>query len=98
MKKQFLRVEADQHHLKLLCLGQWTLANVRGIEKELEHVSCDKKIIFDLSYVDDFDSAGVLLFIEYLHRFKTETTVEIIGYSQNQKDMYDLLNSNLHAF
>jgi len=98
MKKQFLEYEADQHHLNLLCLGKWTLINVRQIEKELENVPCDKKIICDLSSVEDFDSAGVLLFIEYFNRFKENTNVEIIGYTQSQKEMYDLLNKNIHAY
>jgi len=98
MKKQFLAYEADQHHLNLLCLGKWTLVNVRQIEKELENVPCDKKIICDLSSVEDFDSAGVLLFIEYFNRFKENTNVEIIGYTQSQKEMYDLLNKNIHAY
>ena len=98
MKKQFLKYEADQHHLKLLCLGKWTLASVRQIEKELENVPCDKKIICDLSSVEDFDSAGVLLFIEYFNRFQNETTVKIVGYSKSQKEMYNLLNKNIHAF
>jgi len=98
MKKQFLKNEADQHHLKLLCLGKWTLANVRQIEKELKHVPCDKKIICDLSSIEDFDSAGILLFIEYFNRFQTETAVEIIGFTKSQKEMYKLLNKNIHAF
>ncbi|WP_309497493.1 ABC transporter permease [Sulfurovum sp.] len=98
MKKQFLKYEADQHHLKLLCLGKWTLANVRQIEKELEKVPFDRKIICDFSSVEDFDSAGVLLFIDYFNRFKNETTVEVIEYTKNQKDMYDLLSKNTHTY
>ncbi len=98
MNKQFLKYEADQYHLKLLCLGKWTLANVRQIEKELEKVPYDAKIICDLSEVEDFDSAGVLLFIEYFNRFKKKTTLEIVGYTKNQKEMYDLLNKNIHAY
>ena len=90
MKKQFLTYEADQHHLKLFCLGKWTLATVRQIEKELENVPCDKKIICDLSSVEDFDSAGVLLFIEYFNRFQTETTVEIIGYSKSSIGIFQI--------
>ena len=95
MKKQFLTVEADQHHIKLISTGEWMLNAVRQIEIELLKVPCDKKIIWDLSGVNDFDSAGVLLFIEHLERFQKETDIEVIGYSDNQKDMYDLLNKNL---
>jgi len=91
MKKQFLGYEADQHQLKLSSKGEWTLQSVRQIEKQLAKVPCDKKIIWDLSEIEQFDSAGVLLFIEYLARFKKVTDIEVIGYTEKQKAMYDLL-------
>ena len=68
------------------------LKSVLQIESELRKVPATKKIIWDLSGVSDFDSAGVLLFIDYLERFQKETEVEVVGYSENQKDMYDLLH------
>ena len=95
MKKQFLEYEADQHHLKLSSRGEWTLNSVRLIEQELRKVPCDKKIVWDVSGVSEFDSAGILLFIEYFERFKKETDLEVIGYSDNQKEMYRLLSENL---
>jgi phospholipid/cholesterol/gamma-HCH transport system permease protein len=98
MKKQFLKYEVDQHHLRLLSIGEWTLQNVREIEKELYNTPCDKKIIWDFSLTEDFDSAGILLFIEYFKRFQNETTVEIVGYTKSQKEMYTLLNKNTHDF
>jgi len=95
MKKQFLRYEEDQHHFKLISSGEWMLDTVRQIEIELLKIPCDKKIVWDVSDVSDFDSAGVLLFIEHLERFQKETEIEVIGYSDNQKEMYTLLNKNL---
>ena len=95
MKKQFLGYEADQHHLKLSSTGEWTLNSVRLIEQELRKIPCDKKIVWDVSGVSEFDSAGVLLFIEYFERFKEETSLEVVGYSDNQKEMYLLLSKNL---
>jgi phospholipid/cholesterol/gamma-HCH transport system permease protein len=71
--------------------GEWTLASVQQIEKLLRRVPVDKKIIWDLSGVEDFDSAGVLLFIEYFRALKKKTEIELIGYTQSQKEMYDLL-------
>ena len=91
MKKQFLEYEADQHHLKLNSTGEWTLNSVRLIEQELRKIPCDKKIVWDVSGVSEFDSAGVLLFIEYFERFQKETSLEVVGYSDNQKEMYELL-------
>ncbi len=94
MTKQFLSYEIDRDHLKLVARGEWTLQSVRQIEKLLAKVPYDAKIIWDLSAVSDFDSAGVLLFIEYLERYKKNTTVEVLGYSLKQKEMYDLLTSH----
>ncbi|TNF43944.1 MAG: ABC transporter permease, partial [Epsilonproteobacteria bacterium] len=94
MMKEFLTYEEDQHHLKLISTGEWTLNSVLQIEKILNNIPCDKKIIWDVSGVYEFDSAGVLLFIEYFERFQKETDVEIVGYTENQKDMYALLNKN----
>ena len=85
MKKQFLTYEEDQHHLKLISTGEWMLNTVLQIEKELFKIPCDKKIIWDVSGINDFDSAGVLLFIEYFERFQKETEVEVVGYTDNQK-------------
>jgi phospholipid/cholesterol/gamma-HCH transport system permease protein len=95
MMKQFLTYEEDQHHRKLISTGDWMLGTVLQIEKELLQIPSDKKIVWDLSGISDFDSAGVLLFIEYYKRFQKEIEVEIVGYTENQKDMYDLLNRNI---
>ena len=94
MNKQFLSLEAHSDQFKLISQGEWTLQNVRRIEKNLHEISCDKKIIWDLSGIKQFDSAGVLLFIEYFERFKKETGVEVIGYTEDQKAMYTLLKEN----
>ena len=94
MKQQYLTHEATQEHLKLISTGEWTLESVRQIEKYLHGISHDKKIIWDFSGLEEFDSAGILLFIEYFERFKKETEVEVIGYTDKQKAMYDLLKEN----
>jgi len=94
MSKQFLSYENHQDHLKLISTGEWTLTSIRQVEKLLDKVPYDKKIIWDLSDVSDFDSAGILLFIEYLERYEKKTTVEVVGHTTSQKKMYDLLKSH----
>ena len=94
MKKQFLSYAVNQDYLKLISQGEWTLSTVRDIEKKLRQVPCDRKIVWDVSAVDDFDSAGMLLFIEYAQRFKKEGLLEVIGYSEKQKEMHTLLSHN----
>jgi phospholipid/cholesterol/gamma-HCH transport system permease protein len=95
MMKRFLTYKADQHNLKLVSTGEWMLGTVLQIEKELLKIPYDKKIVWDVSGISDFDSAGVLLFIKYYKRFQKETDVEIVGYTDTQKDMYTLLNRNI---
>lgn len=94
MNIQFLSYAKQQHHLDLHAKGEWTLNTVLEIEKALRQVPCDKKIIWDFSGVSDFDSAGILLFVEYYERFKEEVDVEVLGYTSNQKEMYNLLKKN----
>ena len=91
MKKEFLTYEEDQYQIRLISSGEWMLKSVLQIERELRKIPSAKKIIWDLSGISDFDSAGVLLFIEYLERFKEAAQVEVVGYSNNQKEMYELL-------
>lgn len=95
MNKQFLIYEENQDHLKLVSTGEWMLNNVLQIEKKLLEIPRNKKIVWDVSGISDFDSAGVLLFIEHFDRFQKETDIEVVGYTDNQKEMYDLLNKNI---
>jgi len=97
MKKVFLTYEVNQDYLKLISLGKWNLESVRQIEKKLRNTPCDKKIIWDMSKVTEFDSAGVLLFIEYFKRFKNEVSIEVVGYTAQQKEMYTLLIRDIAA-
>jgi phospholipid/cholesterol/gamma-HCH transport system permease protein len=53
---------------------------------------CEKKILWDMSHISLFDSAGVLLFIEYYQQFRQEVQVEVFGYTSAQKDLYILLD------
>ncbi len=97
MKKVFLAYEDHQEYLKLISKGEWNLESVRQIEKKLRTTPCNKKIIWDVSDVRVFDSAGVLLFIEYYERFQKEVQIEVIGYTDKQKEMYELLTKDLDA-
>ena len=95
MNKQFLTYEDHRDYLKLISQGKWNLESIRQIEKKLATTPCNKKIIWDLSGVTEFDSSGVLLFIEYFERFKNEIDIEVVGYSNKQNEMYKLLTKDL---
>ncbi len=96
MDKTFIVYTNSQDHIKLISKGEWTLKSLTEIRKQLGSLIINKKVVWDLSEVVDFDSSGVLLFIEFFEKYKKEITVEIIGYTKSQKDMYDLLQESAH--
>ncbi|HIP62499.1 MAG TPA: MlaE family lipid ABC transporter permease subunit [Sulfurovum sp.] len=94
MKKQFLTYKVYSQHIEIHALGDWMLGSVHQIEKRLRKIPRATKVIWDVSGVSDFDSAGILLFIEYFERFKKESVIEVTGYTNNQKEMYQLLQKS----
>ena len=94
MDNEYINYKKDQHQIILFSTGKWTLKSLAKIRKQLSKVPYDKEIVWDLSQVDDFDSAGVLLFMEFYEFFKQNVKVELSGYNQNQKEMYRLLHKS----
>lgn len=94
MNKEFILYKENPQHITLISRGEWRLQSISQIEEILRQVPSDQKIIWDLSGVTQFDSAGILLFIEYYERFIQKTAVEVTGYTANQKEMYDLLQGS----
>jgi len=97
MNNEFIVYENQQQHIKLVSKGKWSLQSLPKIRKELKKIPYDKKIIWDMSKIEDFDSAGILLFMEFYELFSTKNSVEVSGYTKNQKDMYALLKKSSHA-
>ena len=95
MKREYVTYREDPQQIRISAKGEWTLATVPEIEKELGRIPLGKSTVWDLSAVEDFDSAGVLLFIEYYDKMKQKASVEVIGYSESQKEMYDLLREHM---
>lgn len=94
MVNQYISVEKDQDRLMLKAKGEWTLASVPEIERQLEEIGYELPVTWDVSEVSEFDSAGILLFTEYYKTFLAHTSVEVVGYTENQKEMYDLLKED----
>jgi phospholipid/cholesterol/gamma-HCH transport system permease protein len=92
MKPAHIIIEEHSDHLGLSAVGDWSLLSVNDIEEALCDIPQSKKIRWDLSGITSFDSAGVLLFIDYFERFSKEAEVEVTGYTEKQKKMFDLLN------
>jgi phospholipid/cholesterol/gamma-HCH transport system permease protein len=98
MNTEFITYDKHPQHIELVSRGEWTLKSLPKIRKQLNAFSnmhsFDKKIIWDFSQIDDFDSAGILLFMEYYEVFSKKNRVELTGYTESQKDMYDLLKKS----
>jgi phospholipid/cholesterol/gamma-HCH transport system permease protein len=95
MKQEFIEMKHEQESIRLTACGKWNLDSVPEIERVLRHVPLDKPVVWDLSKIKEFDSSGVLLFIEFYKLFQKRTTVVLTGYTQSQKEMYELLNSHI---
>lgn len=93
MNSPYITTQAHNDYIELISTGDWSLLSINDIELNLRNIPHDKKILWNLSGISSFDSAGVLLFIEYFEQLSKETQVEVVGYTENQKKMYELLGN-----
>lgn len=91
MHIDYIQIKKYSDHTHLIATGDWTIYNLHKIEKILDTIECEHKIIWDFSQLHSFDSSGVLLFISNYEKFKNKCKVELTGYSTNQLQMYKLL-------
>ncbi len=91
MKQETITWEQNQDQLKIASAGEWTLHTVPQIEKYAQRIPAASVVDWDLSGITDFDSSGVLLFIEIYRKLAKNAQVHVRGYTQSQKEMYTLL-------
>jgi len=91
MKREFLSYIEFDDYIELRASNEWTLSSITQIEKELKKIKPTKSLLWDLSDISEFDSAGVLIFMEYLDKFRLSFSVEVKGYNTRQEEMYNLL-------
>ncbi|PCJ88285.1 MAG: ABC transporter permease [Thiotrichaceae bacterium] len=90
--KSVVIVEKEDNTSLLRCNGAWTLKNITEITSVLQSIfqTTDKKsnINFDISAVDEFDSAGIILLLHTVKIFKVNSNnVNISGVSNSQEKM-----------
>ena len=90
----YLTIEYKDKQTTIRALGEWTLDNEPIIEKELRDIKFSNYTVWDFSKVTSFDSVGVLLFIIFYQKIDKDIRVDIIGYSNEQKRLYNLLIKN----
>ncbi|WP_024954866.1 MlaE family ABC transporter permease [Sulfurospirillum arcachonense] len=77
------------------CKGPWTLHNITKLSKKLKTPYKDKKIIFDFSKISDFDTHGILLFIQTIKKLqKQRCNVSKIGETEKFIALYQVCEDN----
>ncbi len=73
------------------CRGLWTLQHVKKLSKQLNTAYEDKKVIFDFSKLEDFDTHGILLIMESIKKLqKQKCRVEKQGESEKFASLYSV--------
>ena len=77
------------------CKGSWTLEYVTKLSRQIDTRCRDKKIIFDLTSLADFDTHGILLIIESIKKLQLQNCkVEKVGESEKFLSLYEVCLSN----
>ena len=95
MKEEFLQYRTVGDTLEIRAVGVWRLGHISAIEKALRELPKRKRYLWDLTTIEAFDSAGVLLFIDYMERMRIHSVVIVERYTRKQEEMYKLLR--MHA-
>jgi phospholipid/cholesterol/gamma-HCH transport system permease protein len=84
-------VDTASYHL-LQCAGKWTLHSLSLVAKSLEAFVPTKPLKWDVTFVNEFDSAGVALWSLYSRKFAHQGFIsEIIGGKEDHLRLYRLL-------
>jgi len=93
----YLSLTQSPDQIEITSINHWNIYNLKAIEKELQtffKTLQHKSIVWNVGLVESFDSAGVILFRKYYLLLIQTHNVKIIGYSDKQKRMYDLLEKH----
>lgn len=85
----------DNNTLTFTCKGSWTLLNVTELTRAFKTSYENRKIIFDFSVLEDFDTHGILLLIEKIQQLeKQNCTIERIGQNDKFISLYEVCEKN----
>ena len=87
--------QATDEAVRLNCSGDWTIDGLKAAAETLENFVGTLRNIsiqWDISDVGNVDSAGMMLFIRSYDALKANNcSIELIGTSSEQEEMYHLL-------
>lgn len=94
-----IEVEINNNYYLLKCSEDWNLKNLSHVISQFKNalitVNDKSKVTLDISSVNKFDSAGIILLLKYAEIFKKITRdVEIIGANNKQKRMLTMFRES----
>jgi phospholipid/cholesterol/gamma-HCH transport system permease protein len=100
INKAELYINQTDTTVSLKSLGDWVIATVAPIESELKKllksIKTQKEIIWDFSEAGIFDSAGMMLVIDFEDRFiQKGLQLKIVNFSGDHQKIYRLLRDNI---
>ncbi|MDD5118410.1 MAG: ABC transporter permease [Sulfuricurvum sp.] len=92
-----IEIVDDVSHTLLQCRGVWTLPHLNHVAYILETLHPRASVIWDVSQIDEIDSAGIALWQLYTRSFEQEgIESKLVGVKQDQDQLYKLLYSKPH--
>jgi phospholipid/cholesterol/gamma-HCH transport system permease protein len=95
-ERSYLRIETVAEGYRISATGEWTTETVGDIEKALAPFRPDRHVILDISGIETFDGAGVLLWKDLQDRY-ADVGVTITGWDEAKRNMYALLSEKSPA-
>ena len=98
METKHVYTEKESNRLKIICKRDWTIYSTNKISKEFisikKEISDIKSAVFDFSKVEEFDSAGIILLIDFEHILSDNgIKVDTTGFDAKQKRMLELIEA-----
>lgn len=82
----------ESSQMRIACSGVWTLTHLVDAARRLESFRPDSPLVWDMSEVDELDSAGAALWHLYFQTFEKEGfPSEMIGGKEEHLQLYHLL-------
>ncbi len=95
--KEYISIATDTAKINIECKGVWKINTIAVIQTAFDRYinKIDKSVVFDCKNMNDFDSSGMLLLIDFRQRVLDKGySVDIINLSQKQQMMIELLQKS----
>lgn len=90
-----MKLTFDNEHSTFYCEGHWTIGHAQKIISQLKQTNSPKslKLFISGKKIARFDSAGALALIRCIEKLEQfDNKVELVDFSQNYFDLYNLVN------